>query len=712
MPKLADSIDRRTLFDLNIFAQLQLVWDGFTPIPAMVVFGCVTALLLLVLGRTVALAGFSRRALSLLVVRAAAIIVLGFIAILPQLAWESDRMPRVAILIDSSKSMSLRDVNDGTRTRHAAAIDFMKGVSNHPRLAGSRFFVFADAVREVSLSELEFDNAKFDIGTRSRIAGAIQNVKENSGSEQPDLVIVLSDGIETDSESETSELAKPLDETPIAGVLFGSDKDPPNLSIEKITSPRTVLSGVDFEVLVEWSAVQMANVDFEIAVFADSNEKPITSKVVTIRSDNAKGNTSLEIPHLAEETQDFEIRVKSIGKPEFLMSNNQRSFRVSRFSEPLKVLLTGEFPSWEFRRLKGLLKNVSGIELTIYLASADQEYAASDASVVESLPDNLQPFDVVVLTSGPTAFFQHGLSKVVASGTGVVEMDTSKELLTSNRSTLEITPIGRQILNLRPRDYLNVEIQSSSKDEANLETGELVLFRTTGRSSSPVLTVRQTGESIVLSQYPDRSWRLLAAADRSLYERYWHALIEFAAQSHDLERPIININHRLDQTTGESVFGIEDRRIARTPSNLLLNIVDPAGKKSQVELATELSNSQSRMSTRVGPLPGGHYSAWVGSRQGLPGASAVFSERIKFRVAPTSTELTRLAADRSSLAAMADASGGRFFTDSDSEAFHSFIDSLEIEKQRESIGHSITAYSLLLAAFVAFLLIERRVRLS
>jgi hypothetical protein len=335
-----------------MFGITELSFDFLTGQPLLTALFLVLFLLLSILlyRRTnPPLSGAMRILLTAL--RAIAVIALFLALSEPVLSYkrEYQRKPRLAILVDRSKSM---DIVDETLTR-SGRVDSL--------LEGDRFRDF-ESHFDVSLSHFAGSIAE-DGGELDRDRTALGEVLgELAGSEmaQPsEAWLLLSDGISNSGISPV-EVAPGLS-TPVYAVGVGLETSERDIAISGLDYNKVVFAGKPTELAVrlEWRGMSNDKAEIEVR----SGEKVLTTATASLPSGDLTEDFKLKFTPEKPGRKAFRVVVSGPGD-ELSQENNSRSFAMTVLKSKMNVLLASDRLDWESSFLKRFLAESESVDLT------------------------------------------------------------------------------------------------------------------------------------------------------------------------------------------------------------------------------------------------------------------------------------------------------------------------------------------------------------
>lgn len=353
-------------------------------------------------------------------------------------------LPFIAVLIDDSASMGLKDDYSQSDSKSYSAqaqklgqeknrLELVKSflLQNDAQFLSSlqkkhqlRLYHFSDAcipLGEQGLLEKnkteqtpEIINQLEPLGKETRLFHAVQKVLNDFRGTPPTAIIVFSDGISSSGEvdllSRASNLAKSK-LVPLFPVGVGSEQPVKDLQL--------------YDLLVD----DVAFVNDPVNLTAKVKNFGIDSGSISVALKDAKTGTTLATRQFpinpAKESQKIELtftptkpglfefvfEVKPV-KGEVNQKNNQQIGQVSVLDQKIRVLLVDSVPRYEYRYLKHLLERDKTVELRSILQESDLEYSSEDATALDYFPvkkEDLYQYDVVILGDVDPAYFSQAV---------------------------------------------------------------------------------------------------------------------------------------------------------------------------------------------------------------------------------------------------------------------------------------------------------------
>lgn len=360
-----------------------------------------------------------------------------------QLSFQRQGWPDIAVIIDTSMSMSVVDewssmeeakaaeqLELQSATAEASRFQLAKALLNDPgenwlgRLVGERQYkthlfrlderpsLLQPILDEEGLAEARtMLNQMLPDGEESRLGDGINSVLKSFRGGSLSAIVILTDGIVTTGD-DLSRAARRASRAgvPIYFVGIGDSQEPLDFALTDIQAEDLVLTGDEliFEarVLARGGPLpkqvpvilseKIGNSLTELSrteVKPDPSGRPVPFRLTTIPEEPGDRTYVLEIPEQEGET---ELSNNRIEKPVYVTD-----------SRTLRVLYIEGYPRYEFRFVKALLEREAelgtgskSVELSTLLLDASTGYAEQDKSALRTLPTQKELFDYDVVILG------------------------------------------------------------------------------------------------------------------------------------------------------------------------------------------------------------------------------------------------------------------------------------------------------------------------
>ena len=348
--------------------------------------------------------------------------------------------PVLAVLVDTSESMNLRDeYSDSAANERLAARIRAAGLSEPTRLnlalatlleRDGRFFKtllrshnvrvyqFAETASLLPGGELSSEEdlpallqnlrALEPAGDVTSPAAAVRQVLEEMKGRPPSALIVFSDGVATgQSAVKQGRLSLAIDaarreRTALWTVGVGSSRPARDLELADVRVPDTAyrLDPLTFACAVKSTGYPPGVAGLRLSLLQD--QTTLLEEEVILPAEGQTARTTLTWQ--PDRSGDVEFLVELIGPEDDVDPLNNRAIRKVHIREtPLRVLLADRVPRYEYRYLKEFLERESSVELESVLIDGDPRAALQDRSGQKlggRFPvreDQIDSYDAIVL---------------------------------------------------------------------------------------------------------------------------------------------------------------------------------------------------------------------------------------------------------------------------------------------------------------------------
>ncbi|HUS67147.1 MAG TPA: glutamine amidotransferase [Kofleriaceae bacterium] len=314
---------------------------------------------------------------------------------------------RVAVLLDDSLSMSLRDRSGGpTRAERARALvtasaDTFRAWRGEHQVD---FYTFSDAL--VAASEEAVGTAP-PAGKATLMRQALEQVRARYQGDDLAGVVLVSDGIGTGDFAQGAgsgagrDFLRSLDT--VVHTAWAAQPGLKDVSVARILADefafaRTV---VEIEAVLRSTGYGARRVQVTLS----SDGKPLRKKWVDIPGGTQEVRVAFEFTPAKVGKYVYEISTP-VADDEAVAENNARSTVLRVIRDKIRVLQVSGQPSWDVRALRGMLKqnpNVDLISFFILRTMDDINYASNDELSLIPFPthelfeEQLPSFDMIVL---------------------------------------------------------------------------------------------------------------------------------------------------------------------------------------------------------------------------------------------------------------------------------------------------------------------------
>jgi len=494
---------------------------------------------------------------ALVALRVAAVVLLVLLLLPPTL--RVARVPaaarRIAVLVDASRSMSVRDTVGG-----AARLDAARRILRDDRLleglgriARVDALAFDSAVRPLDLAKAA------PAGEASDLAGALAAVAAEKDPVPLAAVVVLTDGCETGAKSAADLPAR----VPVFPVGLGSVAEAlaeaPDIAVAGVRADRRALLNATVEVKIDLRVTRLEGETATVEIRKDG--QALAERAVRL----GKGPQEVSLAFVPREPglQEFEARVVPHPK-EAVPENNSRPFAVQVAAQRLRVFYYEGTPRWEYKFLTRELKADAHVALTTVLRThVDRAYQSGTGTGADELfpsgREGLKRYDCIVLgdvraqdlTAGQAAALR---AFVEEDGGGLVVLACRESLAPDGLAALGLEPLlpvpigGARVLegsfDVRPTpDGVTHPATTGLVRFPPLETlfavgvpkpGAQVLLKAEGGPSDlPLAVAQRIGAGRVFFFASDSDWKWVMkhkdAGGGELFVRFWGQAIRWAS---------------------------------------------------------------------------------------------------------------------------------------------------------------------------------------
>lgn len=483
--------------------------------------------------------------------------------------------PRVAILIDHSRSMSFGPKNE-SRLATAESMLKQEWVEQIKKVAEVHLYSFSDSL-------VFFKSGDRLQGNITAIGSVLEQLMKQYSYQNLAAVVLLSDGANNAGPDPVSVARR--SGVPIYTCGIGSDEMLQDIAISDLHYPEITYaySKLPIQVTLTSSGLSGKRVSVEIR----RGKVIVTRRLVTLVGEGQKQQVSLDVEFDTAGLFQYDVTVP-VQQGEQSSRNNSRQITIKVLPDKIRIgLITGAL-SWEYRFLKTALENEQNLKVQSVVLSAPQAALNSSQYNEELLRQN----DVLIFLDCPGNFFRgkearlrrfveqdaRGIVFLFGPSAGSSWNQVDQRLLpvikgltgvVSGEYTLQITQEGRQqtVSNLGMEEKENEQIWKLVPPligvvvAQELLPGARVLVTAADRSGNqralPWLATAQWGRGKVLCLlgYPVWRWGFLFAdvgRYQKSYATFWRNAIQWLVTHEDLSRVRLRTD-RLVYKSGEPV---------------------------------------------------------------------------------------------------------------------------------------------------------------
>ena len=671
------------------------------------------------------------RRMALLAFRCAAAVLLFILILEPglELRSESRVRARIALLLDTSRSMKFPASPSGPSRAEELQHWFEAHKPDLAKLA-ARFQIdvygFDRELQPLDLSRLSADPQ----GPATDLLGALGGAAQAGTGGRPLAGLILasdgadnaelSEGVSPAAAAELRKLGAPVFALPLGAQAL---KD---LAVEKIAVDDFAF--VRNQVTVDVVVTARGFGATEVPVILKREGQVVAQK--TVHLDGSHSRYDVKLSFVPDRTGKFAFTASvPVYEGEALAQNNQRSFVLKVIRDRVRVLLVVGRPSWDVRFLRQLLKKDPNVDLISFFIlrtpgddphSSQEELSLIPFPTQEIFQEQLKTFDLVIFQNfnhrpyhmsqyldGIAAYVRDGgafamiggdqsFSAGDYAGTPIEEI-LPVTLLPPGPTAVDETPAQLKLSDAGRRHPVTELAAGAGNETAWSRLPKLPGLNTTGPlkggaqtllssgEGRPVLVVGEAGRGRVLALLTDSSWywSFVAAGEQQgprAYETFWHSAIRWLVRDPALtpmrvasERPSFEPAGEppaLDvQVRGSDYGAAAGAQISVVTSSAEDPVPHPAG--------TAVAGPDGSARLLLPQLPPGAYKATVTARR--PDGTPVGEAEDAFVVAPSSREVIEAAPRPDLLQAIAAATKGRLIEAGESLGSLPFRDPERVE---------------------------------
>jgi len=522
-----------------------------------------------------------RTTATLIALRVALLTVLVTLLLRPVVVVSSviPRSSYVAIMVDDSVSMKLRDMPDGN-----ARIDTVKqsllatGPNSFLSRLDAKFktslYGFAGAV-----SRLKGADDLFAEGRTSDVAGALDEAIKRSSGMPLSAVVLATDG----ASNVPRDLAATLRELrardiPVFTVGVGNTARPIDAELTRINMPRRVLVGsrVNIESYVGLSGYEAT----KVLIGVREDGRAIKTEEINLRGNDTQA-VNLEITPTTPGIHRYTVEVTPLDG-ELTVENNKQDAVVEVISGPLRLLHVEGEPRWELGKIReSLALNEKNITLVSLQRTGENKFyrqgIGSQTELVSGFPvteEELFAYDGLVIGSVEAGFFTADQLRnieafVARRGGGLLAIGgrlsfdggkykgtTIDDLLPvsltggATDDAMSFAPVYKPVLTGAGQTHPITRLQDDrganqkawnelppiavSQVLANVKPGALVLLEARrveggGPQSAPLLVQQRygRGQTLALTAADTWRWRMRMDSKNNAHETFWRQMLRY-----------------------------------------------------------------------------------------------------------------------------------------------------------------------------------------
>lgn len=642
--------------------------------------------------------------------RLAALAVLAVLLLRPTLVL-STVVPQentVAILIDDSRSMRIPD-QDGAMRSDFALREFGPESPLVRRLSerfNVRWFRFAgDAGRTSGVEELVWD------GTRTRLAPALDRVRDELSHEPVSGMVVVTDGADNAAGALTeSLLGLRAAQLPVYTVGVGRERYERDIELTRVATPRTALKGSSL--VVDLIVSQTGYARQTVPVYVEDGGRIVATSEVTLPGDGEPTPVRVTFPAETEGVRRFRFRVP-VQQDEQVVENNEQEAVIVVHDEREKILYFEGEPRFEVKFLRMAVADDPNLQVVVLQRTADAKYYRLDVDSAEELSsgfpttrDELFRYRGLILGSVEASHFTLEQLRMIADfvserGGGLIALGGARSFAEggwAGTPVADVLPVALDaslrddtafVAGVRPRltrageTHVVTKLLAGERENAErweslpalatfnrviqTKPGATALITGTGPgvpNGQIVLATQRygRGQAIALPVIDTWMWQMHAdiPLEDQTHETFWKQLLRFAVSAvPDQVQLTLGTDRAEPGEPVRIVAGVDDERFARVnDAAVLARVTSPSGATTAVSLEWTVEQDGEYYGTFT-PAEAGLYAVHI---EATFGGRTVESRPAYVEAGESRSEYFGSQMRAPLLRRVAEETGGRFYT--------------------------------------------------
>jgi uncharacterized membrane protein len=709
----------------------------------------------------------------LILLRSTALIIL-LLCLLQPIVTTSSTAPlesSVGLLIDSSRSMTIRDM-ERSRSRGEVATDILYGDGG----------LIAQLRKNFTLSIFGFDRVARPIlgpgdlsftGARTHTAEGMQHVAEAMKGLPFEALVLVSDGVDNSIE-DPLRMAGILNagNTPVHVMGFGSDTTVNDIEINRVSTSGSIMEGDILEVQITVLSRGYAGRESDLLI--EVGEGVVSAKKIKLGPDSTPQRHTVHLTPKKEGALVYTARIPE-QKDEIIKENNRLPFLVDNRKKRVEILYIEGHPRNEYKFIRRAAGADTAVRLKTYLMTGPQKFLRQDIDSAMELARGypaseaeLFKYDAVIFGDIPRNFFtddQLALTREFVSrrGGGFLMLGGSTAfdngfigtpiedllpvaLVHGNYLPPELRgggrkgdhPTGRKFaLRLTTEGQRSLLLRLGVEDEANRQLWrdmpQLQGINVTGRAKpgTTVLAVHPTlqfqgellpvlayerygrGRTMAIMTATTWRWQMLKPHKDTSHERFWRQILRWLTAN--TPTPVEILLERNHFSTGDDVK-VRARVYNQgygpaSDATVWLKITDPDAGVQDVQMQADIAQAGDYVAVFTASKPGVYQ---------MEASSSVALDQkgyssLSFFVADSLHEVRDVAMNSELLTKIAQAGGGKYYNPRTADRL---VKELEANRKVQTVNILLDVWDipivffLLLACFGLEWLLRRRKGLS
>ncbi len=244
-------------------------------------------------------------------------------------------------------------------------------------------------------------------GQSTSINAAIEQALQRTAARPVSGIVLFSDGRSGEEISRLVLRRLQAERIPVFVVPLGSAEPVGDMAIRRVDAPRTafIRDEVPVTAHIDRLGEEVAAMGATLRLIDTQTGEELDRETIA-PNDPRDEITLTATPQLAGDAA-WQIVIDT-DEPDLIPDNNVRPLAITLIDRPLRVLFVEGYPRWEYRYLKNLLVREESIDSSVFLVSADRDFAQEGNQPITRLPNSPEEyaeFDVIMLGDVPGGFF-------------------------------------------------------------------------------------------------------------------------------------------------------------------------------------------------------------------------------------------------------------------------------------------------------------------
>ncbi|MBT8362017.1 MAG: hypothetical protein KJO32_13790 [Deltaproteobacteria bacterium] len=709
----------------------------------------------------------------LILLRSVALVILLLCLLQPVMNMSSvkPRESYIGLLIDSSRSMSIEDM-DRSLSRGEAVKNVLYSKDGLIEKLQKNFTIRIFGFDRHAQPLLDAGDLSFT-GAKTHTAEGMQHVAEAMKGLPVEALVLVTDGVDNSREDPLG-MASIINarNTPVHVVGIGADTTVSDIEINQVSTSGSIMEGGIFEVQVTVQSRGYAGRESDLLI--EVGEDVVSTKKIKLGPDGTLQRYTFHLTPVEEGTLLYTARVP-LQKDEIIKDNNQLPFLVDNPKKQFEILYIEGHPRNEYKFIRRAAKTDSALRLKTYLMTGPQKFLRQDIDSAMELargyPANeeaLFKYDAIIfgditrnlftdeqlaltrdfvsrrgggfLMLGGSTAFDNGFIGSPIEDLLPVTLVNDKYLPpelrggvgkgdhpTGRTFALRLTSEGQRSMILR------LEIEDESNRQLWQDMPPLQGINVTGRAKPgttvlaehptltfqgeplPVLAYERYGRGRTMSIMTATTWRwqMLKPHEDTSHERFWRQILRWLTANSPT--PVEIFLERNHFSTGDDVkvrARVYDQGYKPVSNaTVWLKVTDPDGAVQDLQMQVDIAQA------------GDHFAAFTASKPGVykmevsssGGQSQKGYASLSFLAADSLHEVRGAAMNRELMKKIAQAGGGNYYN---LKTASLLVKDLENNRKVQNVNVQLDIWNiplvffLLLACFSLEWLLRRRKGLS